>query len=89
MFDATKHQPRLINLPSAIARLVGTVAQQFPDPKYTADQAVLSTIDQVKTSDLPGLRELEIEPANMERESFSFLLKYNRGGHFQEVSGYH
>lgn len=89
VFDVTKHEPRMINLPLGLAEVCGKVSEKFPDPMFTADQAIMSTIDQVKSSNLPGLRELDIEPSNMEREAFSFLLKYNRGGHFQEVSGYH
>ena len=89
VFDITKNTPRFINLSSRMARLVGFMADKFPDPKFTADQAVVATLDQVKTSDLPGLRELDIEPSNMEREAFNFMLKYNRGGHFQQFSGYH
>nr|CCA16216.1 NADH dehydrogenase putative [Albugo laibachii Nc14] len=89
VFDATKHPPNLINLPLSVARLIGKFIEQFPDPRFTADWAVRLGLFQVKTSNFPGFRELDIEPAKMEKEAPNFLLKYNRAGHFQEVSGYH
>lgn len=87
--DVTKHDPRLINVPTMAATAIGQVMEQFPNPLFTADEAILRTLDQVKRSEYPGLRELDIIPSSMEKEAFSFLLKYNRGGHFQQVSGYH
>jgi NADH dehydrogenase (ubiquinone) 1 alpha subcomplex subunit 9 len=89
VFDATKHEPKLYNLPLPVAQMIGKVAQNFPDPKFSEDLAVRMSLDQLKTSDLPGLRELDVEPSKLEKEAPNFLIKYNRGGHFQEVSGYH
>lgn len=89
VFDVTKHDPALFNLPLPVAEVIGKFCEQFPDPKFTADWAVRLSLDQLKKSDLPGLRELDVEPLKMEKEAPNFLIKYNPGGHFQEVSGYH
>ncbi|TMW63610.1 hypothetical protein Poli38472_002551 [Pythium oligandrum] len=89
VFDVTKHEPTLFNLPLPVAKVIGKVCEQFPDPKFTSDWAVRMSLDQVKTSGLPGLRELDIEPAKLEKEAPHFMIRYNSGGHFQEVSGYH
>lgn len=87
--DVTKEDPNILNLPLPLAEIVGKVAQNFPDPKFTHDLAIRMALDQVKTGSLPGLRELGVEPTKLEKEAFSFLFKFNKGGHFQEVSGYH
>ncbi|KAF1332487.1 Nadh dehydrogenase, partial [Globisporangium splendens] len=89
VFDAIKNEPNLFNLPLPIAKVIGKFVEQFPEPRITEDWATQMSLDQVKTSDLPGLRELDIEPSKMEKEAPNWLIKYNRGGHFQEVSGYH
>lgn len=89
VFDVTKHEPTLINLPLPVAQVIGKFCEQFPDPKFTEDWAVRFSLNQLKTSDLPGLREVDVEPTKMEKEAPNFLLKFNPGGHFQEVSGYH
>ncbi|KAJ0404601.1 hypothetical protein P43SY_005559 [Pythium insidiosum] len=89
VFDATKHDPQLFNLPLPVAQMIGKFCENFPDPKFTSDWAVRLSLDQVKTSNLPGLRELDIEPAKLEKEAPNFMIKYKPGGHFQEVSGYH
>lgn len=86
VFDATKQKPSLINLPLPIAQKIGQFCEFFPDPKFTEDMAVQLSLDQVKTSDLPGLRELDVEPSKLEKEATAWMIKYNPGGHFQEVS---
>lgn len=89
VFDITKRNPSLINLPLPVAQAIGYFSEQFPDPKFTHDWATRMSLNEVKTSDLPGLRELGVEPSKLEKEAPNFLLKFNPGGHFQEVSGYH
>jgi hypothetical protein len=83
ILDMTKEDPSLLNLPLSLAEII---AQNFPDPKFTHDFAIRQGLDQVKSSDLPGLLELGVEPTKLEKEAFSFLLKYNKGGHFPEVT---
>jgi hypothetical protein len=89
ILDVTKEDPSLLNLPLSLAEIFGKIMQNFPDPKITHDLVIRQSLDQVKTSSLPGLRELGVEPTKLEKEAFSFLFKYNKGGHFQEVAGYH
>ncbi|POM63654.1 NADH dehydrogenase, partial [Phytophthora palmivora] len=88
VFDITKRNPRLVNLPLPVAQAIGYFCEQFPDPKFTRDWATRLSLNEVKTSDLPGLRELDVEPTPLEKEAPNFLLKFNPGGHFQEVSGF-
>ncbi|KAE9334910.1 hypothetical protein PF008_g13739 [Phytophthora fragariae] len=89
VFDVIKRNPSLVNLPLPVAQAIGYFCEQFPDPKFTRDWATRLSLNEVKTSDLPGLRELDVEPTKLEKEAPNFLLKFNPGGHFQEVSGYH
>lgn len=89
VFDITKRKGSLLNLPLPAAKLIGKFCQQFPSPVFTEDWAVRLSLDQIKTSDLPGLRELDVTPARLEMEAPNFLVKFKQGGHFQEVSGYH
>lgn len=89
VFDATKNNSKFYNVPLPVGKLLGKIGQQFPNPSFTKDQAILSAMDQVKTSNLPGLRELDVIPSSMEKEALYYLIRYNQSGHFQEVSGYH
>ncbi|DBA00980.1 TPA: hypothetical protein N0F65_006241 [Lagenidium giganteum] len=89
VFDATKNEPSLFNLPLPVAQMIGKFCEQFPEPKFTEDWAVQMSLNQVKESNLPGLREVDVEPSKLEKEAPNFMIKWNRGGHFQEVSGYH
>ncbi|CAK4083376.1 unnamed protein product [Aphanomyces euteiches] len=89
VLDITQHDAQLLNLPLPVAELIGSAIQNLPNPAFTKDWAVRLSLDEVKTSNLPGLRDLQVEPTKMEKEAFSFLFKYNKGGHFQKVDGYH
>ncbi|RHY29143.1 hypothetical protein DYB32_005397 [Aphanomyces invadans] len=89
VLDVTQSDPQLLNLPLPVAELIGKAIQNLPEPKFSQDLAVRLSLDDVKTSSLPGFRELQVEPSKMEKEAFSFLFKYNKGGHFQKVEGYH
>lgn len=89
VFDVTKRSPSLVNLPLPVAQLIGKFCEQFPDPKLTSDWATRLSMDQIKTSTLPGLRELDVKVSKLEKEAPNFMIQYKQGGHFQEVSGYH
>lgn len=89
VFDVTKREGSLINLPLPAAQLIGKFCEQFPSPVFTEDWAIRLGMDQVKTSSLPGLRELDVEPSKLEKEAPHFMIKFKQGGHFAEVSGYH
>ncbi|KAF1782952.1 Coiled-coil domain-containing protein 90-like [Phytophthora cactorum] len=85
VFDITKQNSRLVNLPLPVAQSIGYFCEQFPDPKFTRDWATRLSLNEVKTSDLPGLRELDVEPTKLEKEAPNFMIKFNPGGHFQEA----
>lgn len=89
VLHSTHREPNYFNLPLTVAKWIGKAAQQFPDPKFTMDLATLMTLNQIKESKLPGLREVDIEPSKLEHEAPNYLIKYDKGGHFQQVSGYH
>lgn len=89
VIDFTKRDPSLYNLPLPVAKAIGKFCEYFPNPHFTSDLAVMMTLDQVKKSRRPGLRELGIEPSKLEKEAPNMLMIFERGGHFQEVSGYH
>lgn len=91
VLDVTKRDVRMVNLPLKVAEVIGQALDFGPNPKLTRDWARLLTMDNIQSpsSTLPGLRECDVEPTKMEKEAYQFMIKYDRDGHFQKVSGYH
>lgn len=100
--DVTTLDVNMVNIPLPIAKGAALIAEQLINPIITPDQLnqllennVVTPNSQfasaVEGSTLPGLtfKDLNIEPASMDRLAFDYLHRFRPGGHFTFVEGYH
>ena len=81
----------LVPVPFAVASLLGKAGDlvaglQLPAP-ITSDQVELLKRDNVCDPDLPGLRELGVEPTAMEAVLPTYLWRFRNGGQFAQPGG--
>jgi len=76
----------LIPVPFALAALQGAVLECLPVPPLTRDQVRLLRRDNVASPDLPGLRDLGIEPTALEIVIPAYLDRYRPGGRFNRAA---
>lgn len=76
----------LMPIPFEIAKVMGFFMQLLPVPPLTMDQVELLKRDNVCSGDLPGLRDLGIEPTAAEVILPSYLDIYRSGGRFSQPS---
>jgi hypothetical protein len=72
----------LISVPFWAARLQAALLEWLPNPPLTRDQVALLERDNVPTGDLPGLRDLGIQPTAVEAIIPTYLEIYRKGGRF-------
>jgi len=75
----------LVPLPYGMAELQATFLECLPVPPLTRDQVRLLRHDNVASSDLPGLRELGIDPTALEVVIPTYLDRYRPGGRFNRT----
>jgi NADH dehydrogenase len=76
----------LIPVPFALAALQGAVLECLPVPPLTRDQVRLLRRDNVASPDLPGLRDLGIEPTALEIVIPAYLDRFRPGGRFNRAA---
>jgi NADH dehydrogenase len=64
--DQIKARPRLIPLPFALWRILASVAEFLPGAPLTRNQVALMQLDNVASTDCPGLSSLNIAPVEIE-----------------------
>ncbi len=78
----TGRRRALISVPFWAARLQAALLEWLPNPPLTRDQVALLERDNVPTGDLPGLRDLGIQPTAVEAIIPTYLEIYRKGGRF-------
>jgi uncharacterized protein YbjT (DUF2867 family) len=80
-------QPSVTNLSPAIADIVGTVSDVFPNPLINRDRFLRMQSDVVLDDMAPTkrLHDLGIEATSMESPNFTFLHRYRSGSHFLDI----
>jgi NADH dehydrogenase len=69
----TGRRRALVPIPFAVAELQARLLELLPSPPLTTGQVDLLKADNVSTGTLPGLRELNIQPAAVEEVVPSYL----------------
>lgn len=90
--DITIMNSTLRNVSATSASLAGRVVEQLVSPVLTADMVAQLQEDVLPKNNEPNwltMKDLNIEPSNMERVAFEFLHRFREGGHFRLAKGYH
>jgi uncharacterized protein YbjT (DUF2867 family) len=77
----------LLPVPYFMATLIASILQLLPKPMLTSDQVELLKHDNVLSGELPGLRDLGIEPTGAEGIIPTYLDRYRPGGRFTKPRG--
>ena len=74
-------------MPMPIAKIQSTITDLLPFPPIlTKDQCqILSEADNIVSNNYLTLKDLEIEPSDVEEEMNSWLYRYREGGQFAKV----
>jgi uncharacterized protein YbjT (DUF2867 family) len=70
----------LLPLPFGVASLMAAFLRFLPKPPLTPDQVKLLKIDNVASEEMPGLKDLGINPTTVEVIVPTYLAQYRRGG---------
>ena len=76
----TQRKVMLVPMPFLVAHIQALFLQLLPKPLLTPDQVRLMQVDNVVSSDSPGLKELAISPTTIEVVVPQYLSSYRRGG---------
>jgi uncharacterized protein YbjT (DUF2867 family) len=76
----THRKVMLLPLPYLVAQLQAVFLQLLPKPLLTPDHVRLMQVDNVASSDMPGLKELGINATTIEVVVPQYLAMYRRGG---------
>jgi len=89
--DITTVKKPLVDVPEYIAKLAGRALEETIAPLLTVDQIEQMKEDVValEGTNYYDLKDLDIEPASMDKFAFDYLHRFRPGGHFVQVSGYH
>jgi len=82
LLHETRRRRLLVPLPFALAEIQAAVLERLPVPPLTRDQVRLLRHDNVASPDMPGLRDLGIEPTALEVIVPTYLERYRPGGRF-------
>lgn len=75
----------LVPLPFELAKVLAFFMELLPAPPLTRDQVELLKSDNVCSGDLPGLRDLGIEPKSAEIVLPTYVDIYRKGGRYSPV----
>ena len=77
----------VVPMPMPIAKIQSTITDLLPFPPIlTKDQCqILSEADNIVSNNYLTLKDLEIEPSDVEEEMNSWLYRYREGGQFAKV----
>jgi uncharacterized protein YbjT (DUF2867 family) len=78
----TNRRRLLLPVPFWVGSIVGFFAEWLPVPPITRDQVATLRRDNVLKGDMPGLKELGIEPTVAEAVLPTYLDAYRRGGRY-------
>ena len=89
--DITTVKKPLVDVPESAALLAGKIFQETVMPFLTADHIAQLKEDCVASEGkgLLTLKDLDIEPASMDKVAFDILHRFRPGGHFTIVGGSH
>ena len=76
VLDATGREKGVLDIPFFIGDLMGAAVQILPKPFLTRDQVALLRYDCVTSPDMPGFRELGIQPDAVERIVPEYLARF-------------
>ena len=82
VLHVTGRQPMLLDVPFALAKLLGLFAQYLPAPPLTYDQACLLEVDNIVRPDRPGFESLGIVPTAAEVVLPTYLDRFREGGRY-------
>lgn len=80
MLETIERRRLLISLPWGLAGFMGSIFQRMPNAPLTRDQVEQLKRDNVVSGELPGLRELDIEPHTVEIIIPTYLDRFRRTG---------
>jgi NADH dehydrogenase len=83
----TRHDRRLLEVPHAVAALLGRMGDILPFMPMTSDQLAMLQKDNVASPGLPGLVELGISPTPMAAFVPEMLERYRPSGRFNKAAG--
>jgi NADH dehydrogenase (ubiquinone) 1 alpha subcomplex subunit 9 len=89
--DVIATEKPVVDVPSKVASMVGSVVGETINPMLTADG-----IEQMKEDVLPSndpdvltFAHLGLTPEPMDKIAFDYMHRFRPGGHFTQVEGYH
>ncbi len=83
----TRHDRRLLEVPHAVAALMGRMGDILPFMPMTSDQFAMLQKDNVVSAGQPGLAELGISPSPMAAFVPEMLERYRPSGRFNKAAG--
>ena len=82
----TRHNRRLVEVPAAIARLMGLAGDYLPFLPMTSDQFAMLQNDNIANPALPGLAALGVTPTPLSTFVPAMLERYRPGGRFSKAT---
>jgi len=101
VIDITKQEPKVVNVPLDIMKLLGSVIELAPtQPILTKDHVELWAEDyvaqtpefyenQIGKDKILTLADLDVKQTPIEKVAFGYLHRFRAGGHFVTNTGYH
>lgn len=80
VFKTIRRPNTAVALPQAVQEMIGAAIEGLPKPLLTRDMVRTMSADLSAPADLPGLRELGIDPTPMEEIAVSFLKRFRPPG---------
>jgi NADH dehydrogenase len=84
IMDVTQRPRLLAPLPMSMTKAMGASVGWVPGAPITLDQARLLERDNVVSSDMPGLRDLDVEPTAVETIVPTYLYRFRKHGQFTQ-----